>query len=308
MEKIVSVLTLDYGILSIKVPTPKKYNLEFIRDEVEEITNIIGPHQFYFYHGKEVQDLESQEWTMANPLDLIENNVISVNRFLIRFRNRIFPIYISDFEKKYLLCLKLAIEKKFSSLGIDCPFDSQTLKINYQELPSSLPLCELPYNTEIDLELNSFIPQKFNITIYDLKEISEAHKVKKTALMSKGAKFEVKVDSRCSKWRMVSKGLSIQCYCRNRECEARNRTVVVNLGFGVFSIDSIKTRTFCPICEEVCQELTNAGFYFAGWKFRGVINEISESGEEKTWDHYYLWREFFNEWTELQFSVRPNEN
>ena len=308
MEKVLCIITLDHGIITLRIPDPKKYNLEYIKDEVESITNVISPHQVYYSRGKEVESLISIESSPDAALEMIEDNSMSVIRYLLRFRGRVYPIYVSNYEKKFLLCLKLRIEKKFSSLGIDCPFDSQTLKINSEELPSSLSLSEIPYNTEIDLDLNSFIPQRSRITTFDLTDLKESNKHEKTTLVNRGNKYEVKIDERASKWRKVLKGFSLQCYCRNRECEARNRTVVINLGFGVFSVNSMKNKSNCPLCGELCQEFVTGGFYFACWKFRGIANETSVTGEEKTWNQYYVWREILDEWSELRFSVRPNEN
>ena len=308
MEKQIYIITLDHDILIVRIPSPKKYTLEYVRDEVELQTNIIGPCQIYYYNGTVVQNLEIGSWTMESPLELIENNTLSVNRFLINYRSRLYPVYIENYQKKFMLCLKLAIEKKFTSLGIDCPFDSQTLKINGLEVPGNLPLSELSYNTKIDLDLNSFIPQRQAITTYDLSELDDEDKEDQTTLIARGNKFEAKIDARAPKWRKFTKGFSLQCYCRNRECEARNRTVIINLGFGIFTLDSIKNKILCPLCKDVCQELLSAGFYFAVWKYKGMIDNSYIDNEERTWNQYHTWRELFDNWSQLKFSVRLNAN
>jgi hypothetical protein len=306
MEKIIHINTLDHGYLQVKISNPKMVNIEYLKDEVEMLTNIIGPHQIYYYCGKEVKNLESEDWGIDKPLEMIEDNSIPVKRLLVKFRSRIYPIYVSHFEKKYLLCLKLTIEKKFLNLGIECPFDAQILKFGNKEIPGSCALSDLPYNTKIDLELNSFIKQKVDILTYDLNQIEDFHPEEKNILINRAGKVEVKIDSRAPKWRRVFNGLSIECYCRNRRCEATNRTVVVNLKFGIFSIESLKKKILCPLCEEICHEVVCVGIYFAILKYKGFIGESFITNEEKIWNRYYIWRGLFDDWKDLKFSVRPS--
>lgn len=304
MEKTAYISTLDHECLEFKIRDPKKWNLEHLKDIVEDSTNILGPYQLYFHSGKETNSLDSLEMTYEKPLELVVNNQIPVMRFLISFRGRVYPVYISNFENKFLLCLKLAIEKKMGSLGIDCPFDAQTLRLDNTEIPAKCSLSSLPNNARIELELNSFIPQRPDITTYDYNEEAKP-KEPRQVLVVQGNKITTKVDERAAKWRQVKKGLSIQCYCRNRKCEARNRTVVANLGFGVFSLESINSRALCPICFEACQEFLSVGFYCAVWTFKGIIQENNVIGEEKTFNKYHVWREINDDWMKLKFSVRP---
>ena len=199
MEKSIFIKTLDFNILEVKFQNPKKINFESLKDEVERLTNIISPYQIYYYYGKEVQTIRSEELTQENPLEMIENSSVSVNRYLINYRCRSYPVYVLNFENKFLLCLKLAIEKKFASIGIECPFDAQILKINNEEIPSNIALREIPYNCKIDLELNSFIVTRINVQTYEFDDFAESVKEVRTILVNRANKFEVKVDDRAPK-------------------------------------------------------------------------------------------------------------
>lgn len=308
MDKSVIITSLDHECIEIKIRDPKKWNLEHLKDEVEHITNIMGPHQLYYLYGKEIHSLENFETSAEQALELVENNTIPVMRFLINLRSRVYPVYVSNFDKKYLLCLKLAIEKKLGCLGMDCPFDAQTLKLENREIPAKCRLSELPNNARIELELNSFIPQRPEITTYAIDEEESKPKEPRLVLVCQGSKIFTKIDERAAKWRQVCKGLTIHCYCRNRKCEARNRAVVANLGFGIFTLDTLNSKALCPICSEECQEFLSIGFYCATWKFKGVLKGSNVFGEEKTYNKYRVWREINDEWENLRFSVRPFMN
>jgi hypothetical protein len=308
MQTSIFLTTLSESLLEIKIDNPKRFNLEYIRDEVESLTSIIGPHQVYYQNGSEVSSLSFSDLPLSSPLEMIEMSSLPVARFLIKFRSRSYPVYVNNYEKKFVLSLKLAIEKKMQSLGLDCPFDAQTLRISGQEIPGSLLLSEIAYNAEITMDLNSFISHRPIITTFDLDPFQEITKKAMHVLIVKGINYEIKVDERAAKWRRVEEGFSVECYCRNRECEARNRTVVCSLGFGVFSLESLRERCRCPLCRENSNEFVAAGFFKACWKFRGVVDAKIMEGEERTWNQFYVWRELFDDWNNLRFSVCPNSS
>lgn len=308
MQNSVTIATLDHGFIEIKIENPKKFNLEYIRDEIELLTNILGPHQIYYQNGLEVQNLSYSDLPLPEPLEMIQDPTSPVARFLINFRNRVYPVYVNNYEKKYLLSLKLAIEKKMQSLGLECPFDAQTLRIKSEEIPISCQLSELPYNVQISMDLNTFISHRPLITTFDLDKFEEITKSSTMVLIAKGKNYEVKADERAAKWRRVAEGFSVECYCRNRNCEARNRTVVSNLGFGVFDFNFFNAKIKCPLCGSVSEEMVNAGFWKAAWKFKGILNGNEVQGEEKAWGGYYVWRDLGQEWTQLRFGVRPDSS
>lgn len=308
MQSSLLISTLDHDLIEIKVQNPQKFNLEYVRDEVESLTNILGPHQIYYQNGVEVTSLLYSDLPLPEPLEMIQNSTLPVARFLINFRSRTYPVYVNNYEKKYLLCLKLAIEKKMQSLGLECPFDAQTLRLNGEEIPISCQLSELPYNAQINMDLNTFISHRPLVTTFDLEEFEEIVKKSVMVLVAKGKNYEVKVDERAAKWRRISEGFCVECYCRNRNCEARNRTVVANLGFGVFDLEILKVRIRCPLCGQVSEEIVAAGFFKAAWKYKGVLNSNVVEGEEKSWGGFYVWRDLAQEWSQLKFAVRPDNS
>lgn len=301
----ITTLTQD---LELKVENPKRFNLEYIKDEIESLTSIIGPHQIYYHHGHEVSNISYSDLPLSSPLEMIEVNSLPVARFLIKFRSRSYPVYVNNYEKKFILSLKLAIEKKMQSLGLECPFDAQTLRISGAEIPTNCLLSEIPYNAEITLDLNTFISHRPVVTTFDLEQLEEITKKAITVLLAKGINYEVKIDERAAKWRRVTEGFSIECYCRNRECEARNRTVICSLAFGVFSLETLKERCRCPLCHESSHELIVAGFYKACWKFIGVLDGNEVTGEELTYSQFHIWRELLSDWQYLKFCVWPTSN
>ena len=52
------------------------------------------------------------------------------------------------------------------------------------------------------------------------------------------------------KWSRIGAGLFLDGRCKNKECEAFNKTVSINLGLGVFDYILDLERSICPMCKK----------------------------------------------------------
>mmetsp|Transcript_15291 Transcript_15291/g.15273 ORF Transcript_15291/g.15273 Transcript_15291/m.15273 type:complete len:170 (+) Transcript_15291:249-758(+) len=70
-------------------------------------------------------------------------------------------------------------------------------------------------------------------------------------------------DENAPRWRSARRGISFKARCRNRFCEAGSMGdwVLVNKGFGVFSIGETITSLRCPVCNKRVNRAENCGFF-----------------------------------------------
>lgn len=109
-------------------------------------------------------------------------------------------------------------------------------------------------------------------------------------------------------WRGVHRGISWKGICKNQNCQANNKEVYANLGFGIFSLRKTIYNLNCPLCKTKIEDVRNCGFHKASWKFEGMdINEVLLKGEGKTKDNcYYTFQEHDDiEWLYLNITVTP---
>jgi hypothetical protein len=114
-------------------------------------------------------------------------------------------------------------------------------------------------------------------------------------------------------FREISDGLSWLSYCRNGRCAAFNELVVVNRGFGVFSVHKEMQAARCPMCLAGGQllEVKNCGFVNSEWAMRGILNKNKESkiyADGRTYDSkLYTFKEcdYRSIWFALDIMVKP---
>lgn len=51
--------------------------------------------------------------------------------------------------------------------------------------------------------------------------------------------------------------------CKSEDCEAFNKEVICNCGFGAFDVKILSRVCFCPICENRVENVYNCGFFMA---------------------------------------------
>jgi hypothetical protein len=89
-------------------------------------------------------------------------------------------------------------------------------------------------------------------------------------------------------FREISDGFCWLCYCQNEKCLAYGQLVVINKGFGVFSIKKEVSRVRCPCCLGSKKlAIRNCGFVNCEWAMRGILTKNSESkiyADGKTYD------------------------
>lgn len=73
-------------------------------------------------------------------------------------------------------------------------------------------------------------------------------------------------------YREISDGMCWLCYCQNTKCPANKQLVVINKGFGVFSIGREMQVIRCPCCMSTKQlQVRNCGFVNCEWAMRGIL-------------------------------------
>lgn len=114
-------------------------------------------------------------------------------------------------------------------------------------------------------------------------------------------------------WRRARHGLCLEGLCKNNQCAAFNRTVIMPVGYKKFDMldDSVETRTICPACKKHVTPVT-CGFNNCWWRYNGSQNvENSPSRPcSSAWreadDAYYRFDEQHGEhvsWKKLVFEA-----
>lgn len=74
---------------------------------------------------------------------------------------------------------------------------------------------------------------------------------------------------RAPKWRKANPGLCVEGKCTNETCEANGNMVIVNMGFGSFSLPEDVFKCQCPLCSKNVTPVTYA-FNNCRWKWAGL--------------------------------------
>jgi hypothetical protein len=60
----------------------------------------------------------------------------------------------------------------------------------------------------------------------------------------------------------VYPGVNLKGRCTNSKCVAFNKTTWIKCGFGILSIGKLKSKSFCPCCNEKINSKTIVTFGF----------------------------------------------
>ena len=74
--------------------------------------------------------------------------------------------------------------------------------------------------------------------------------------------------SKAPRWRIAQNGLCIEGKCESKECEAYDKTVIMNFGFIDFSLANDAYQCECPLCKQHITPVTCA-FNNCKWKWNG---------------------------------------
>ena len=77
-------------------------------------------------------------------------------------------------------------------------------------------------------------------------------------------------------WRIVNFGISWIGKCDTNSCPAYKNEVIINSGYGRFSLRKMQRDLKCPICRNLVIDVNNIGFFRCKWEFEGV-----DSNDEK---------------------------
>lgn len=112
-------------------------------------------------------------------------------------------------------------------------------------------------------------------------------------------------------FREITDGMSLICYCQNPKCIAYTQMVVLNKGYGVFSLKKDMSQIKCPCClSNRFLEVKNCGFVNCEWAMRGILNRNKESkiyADGKTYDNkLYTFKEcdYKSVWYQLDIMVK----
>lgn len=99
-------------------------------------------------------------------------------------------------------------------------------------------------------------------------------------------KVEKKFSNNAPDWRILTKGLNLEGICTNPQCDAHNKKVWVQKGFGKFNIAKEFTRSFCPMpnCKKKVKEIEQCGFFYCKYVIEGeTVDEqkVSLKGSHK---------------------------
>ena len=70
-------------------------------------------------------------------------------------------------------------------------------------------------------------------------------------------------------WRLVGRGLSWKGKCQTKGCPANNCEIIINSGFGKFSLRNDIITLRCPICQNLAKDVSNIGFFMCKWTYNG---------------------------------------
>jgi len=93
--------------------------------------------------------------------------------------------------------------------------------------------------------------------------------------LSEGKTETIAWSKSAPKWRSAAKGLCIEGKCKNSECQAFDKMVIVNMRFGVFDVIMDQYKTKCPVCGEHVKPIT-AGFNNCKYRWTGIKVPKSE--------------------------------
>ena len=71
-------------------------------------------------------------------------------------------------------------------------------------------------------------------------------------------------------WRIVRRGVSWKGKCQTQVCPAYDYEIIINSGFGIFSLRKILTTLKCPICHQLAKDINNIGFFKCKWEYKGM--------------------------------------
>lgn len=55
------------------------------------------------------------------------------------------------------------------------------------------------------------------------------------------------------KWRVIAKGLNLEGRCKNSDCQAFNKKVWIQKGFGKLNMNKEVKMSKCPLCQKFCK-------------------------------------------------------
>lgn len=117
--------------------------------------------------------------------------------------------------------------------------------------------------------------------------------------------IEYKKDENAPDWRIVSNGLCLEGKCKNKNCEAFNNFVIINMGVPCIfklGLPTEKQPTQCPMCKKHVKAV-NCGFYKCEFRYIAIMEtDEGKVKKESEWkdikDEYYT----FDEQESLNYS------
>ena len=98
---------------------------------------------------------------------------------------------------------------------------------------------------------------------------------------------EISFSSTAPAWRTLCRGLNLEGTCVNGSCEACNKKVWIQKGFGTFSMEEEVCESVCPMCAKEVKGIKECGFFYCKYRIKGrkvddtQVN-ITDSHNEKT--------------------------
>lgn len=82
------------------------------------------------------------------------------------------------------------------------------------------------------------------------------------------------------RWRVAGPGLCLEGVCKNKDCKAENKMVIVNIGYGDIDFLNVAAKkSYCPICSTRVKPVT-CGFNNCRWKCKGTRELDDETIED----------------------------
>ena len=180
---------------------------------------------------------------------------------------------ISDSSLFFKINKNCKVEELKDLISEKCKISNEALNLSFggKLLKDSLLLSD--YNVISNSVINcEYINNGGN---FDFIDVNNINGIKKIPLGKK-----------VSRWKKYVKGLNLEGYCKNKQCEAYNKKVICQIGYIDYNFENIRdeNKSICPMCKKKIIPLS-CGFSKCAFKISGkrIIDGKMEEISDEEW-------------------------